>query len=291
MATLGRRGTIWSVAMLLLAWTASARADDLEAATAARMGNFPAAVARWTAFAQQGDPDAAYHLADAYDHGLGVPKDPHQADYWYRTAAAGGSAEAAYALGLKAENTERPDGTPEDLDAAIAWYRQALAEGDPRARERLAALGAGIDEPGPRSPAATTSAATEAPARLAPAERRTPEPPPGEAADHAFARAAAIWRRHGLDGTDSTVVAALTAAAKQGDAVAQYDLAYAYEHGLGVPADPAQAYAWYRHAAQSGGPDRLVKAAETNARALGAKLTDEDRQTARVDGANHPTDR
>jgi hypothetical protein len=113
-----------------------------------------------------------------------------------------------------------------------------------------------------------------------PASRSAPRPeaPPDSATD--FDRVVAIWRQHGLDGTNSTAIAALVAAAKQGQPLAQYDLAYAYEHGLGVPAEPVRAYAWYLRAQRSTGPARLREAAETNSRALGAKLSDAQKQAA-----------
>ena len=267
------------MAALLLASSSLAQADDLEAATAARMGDYQAAVARWYAFAQQGDPDSAYRLGQAYEMGHGVPRDLRQADYWYHMAASEGSGPAAYALGLQAENAERPDGLPQDPDAAINWYRQALAAGDPRARERLAALGAGEGEDKRAAP--SRRAPTAAPARVvAPAPAPAPHPPTPAAPTANFDRAVAIWREHGLEGTDSATIAALVAAAKQGQPVAQYDLAYAYEHGLGVPAEPVRAYAWYKRAQSSTGPARLREAAETNGRLLGDKLTDAQKHAA-----------
>lgn len=269
----------------MLAPTALAHAEDLEAATAARMGDYQSAVARWHAFAQQGDADAAYRLAQAYAAGQGVARDPRQADYWYHFAAENGSGPAAYELGLQAENNERPDGLPQDPDAAIGWYRRALAAGDPRAKERLATLGAGEGErPARHAPAPDPE---PAPARVAapvplPHPVARPETPPEPSTS--FERVVGIWRERGLESTDSTAIAALIAAAKQGQPLAQYDLAYAYEHGLGVPADLVRAYAWYQRAQRSNGPARLREAAATNGRLLGDKLSDAQKQSAeRID--------
>lgn len=272
----------------MLAPAALAQAEDLEAATAARMGDYATAIARWSTFARQGDADSAYRLGQSYETGLGVARDPRQADYWYRIAASGGSGPAAYALGQLAESTERSDGLPQDTDAAIGWYRQALAAGDPRARERLAALGAGESEgekPARRAPAPAPAptrvvapAPAPAPAPAAPAPTARPEPPAMSSAN--FDRVVGIWRERGLEGTDSTAIAALIAAAKQGQPLAQYDLAYAYEHGLGVPAEPVRAYAWYKRAERSNGPARIREAAGTNGRLLGDKLSDAQKQAA-----------
>ncbi len=258
-----------------------AQADDLEAAMAAKTGDYPTAIARWQAFAQQGDADAAYRLGQAYDNGTGVPPDPAAAQHWYGVAAAAGSGRAAYALGMMAEETERPDGMPQNLAAAVDWYRKAAADGDPRAAERLAALGAADGaSAAPRRPAAPdrawTPVATRPPTHLGPPDRPAAPPDPARS----FDRAVALWRARGIDARDPAAVAALEAAAKQGHPLAQYDLAYAYAHGLGVPAEPARAYAWYKRAAASNGPARLREAAEANWRQLGDRLSDQDKQMA-----------
>ncbi|GGF09818.1 hypothetical protein GCM10011611_14170 [Aliidongia dinghuensis] len=269
------------------------RADDLEAATAARMGDYATAVSRWRTFAQQGDADSAYQLGHAYETGRGVPQDMHQAEQWYRTAAAAGSGAAAYALGVMAEETEAPNGLPQNTDAAIAWYYKAEAAGDPRAAERLAALGAGAmpeREPAEREPAQRAPKAAPAPAPVPVATRQPPrpEPPRPEARPEAlppdpaatFERAVATWRAHGIDAKDPSVLEALQTAAKQGYPLAQYDLAYAYQHGLGVSAEPARAYAWYRRAESSNGPARLREAAAANRRSLDNRLSDAEKQAA-----------
>jgi uncharacterized protein len=281
MNSLRRRGSTALVLGLLALAPAAGRGDDLEAATAARMGDYSAAVTRWYTFAQQGDADAAYHLGEAYQNGQGVPRDLAQADYWLRVAATNGSGPADYALGLRAESAERPDGTPQDLGAAIGWYRRALEAGDPRARERLASLGVGDDRPAPSPPfgaQSTTPAVGRPPAPQPPASR--PTPPPGQAPVDMFDRAITDWRTHGVDSTNAMTIAALETAATRGDPMAQYDLAYAYEHGLGVPADPARAYAWYKRAQASSAPARVRDAAEINGKLLGEKLSVSQKQAA-----------
>lgn len=283
-------GALGLAVLLVLAWATPAQTEDLEAAMAAKTGDYRTAIARWTAFAEQGDPDSAYRLGQAYETGQGVPRDPQQAQHWYRAAAAGGSGKAAFALGEMAETVERPDGLPQDLGIAVAWYRRALADGDPRARERLAALGAPDGAaPVPRPhPTAASGAPTPTPTAVrvappAPAPSR-PEPPRPADPTASFDRAIAVWRAHGLDGTDAATIAALEAAAKQGQPLAQYDLAYAYQHGLGVPAEPVRAYAWYKRAENSSGPDRLRQAAEANGRVVGAQLSEAQKQAAdRID--------
>lgn len=280
MAVAQRNGTacwrIGAAVLLMFVTVTHAKAEDLEAATDARLGDYKAAIERWTIFAQQGDADSAYHLGQAYETGRGVPQDLQQAQHWYATAATGGSGPAAYAMGVLAESRERPDGLPQDLGAAIGWYRRALAAGDPRAETRLAALGAGEEASTVEVPAARDHAPAKTEVKAVPPKASEPTA--------IFERAITIWREHGLEGTDSTAIAALVAAAKQGQPLAQYDLAYAYEHGLGVPAAPERAYAWYRRAQMSNGPERLREAAATNSHVLGDRLSDAQKQAAaRID--------
>jgi TPR repeat protein len=67
------------------------------------------------------------------------------------------------------------------------------------------------------------------------ASRATAE---GEAAESRGDYATAlVWYRRGAD---------------RGDPQAQFDIAWTYQNGLGVPADPAQAVQWYRRAAENG---------------------------------------
>ena len=46
-------------------------------------------------------------------------------------------------------------------------------------------------------------------------------------------------------------------AAERNNPLAEYDLAYCYEHGLGVPQSSADAYVWYRRAADHAGNSTL----------------------------------
>jgi TPR repeat protein len=311
--------SIAALVPVALTSTTQASAEDLEAAAAARMGDYSTAMARWRALAEQGDSDSAFRLGQAYETGLGgvphsgeavrwyrwaadrgnvgaalklgqlyqagrgVPQDLEQADRWYRIAADSGSGAAAYALGVMAENTERRDGTPQDLDAAIAWYRKALEAGEPEAQQRLAGLGALGRQPPPARAATANAAPPPVIRQQAPAS----EPPIDPAAS--FERAVAIWRAHGVDATNPAAVADLETAAKRGHPLAEYDLAYAYEHGLGVSADPARAYAWYKRAETSDGPARLREAARTNRHLLADRLSDQEKRAAEGIGAEQPT--
>ncbi len=47
-----------------------------------------AAIDLWTTAAKQGEPEAAWHLGQAYEYGNGVPKSDVEAYAWYRCAVA-----------------------------------------------------------------------------------------------------------------------------------------------------------------------------------------------------------
>ena len=57
-----------------------------------------------------------------------------------------------------------------------------------------------------------------------------------------------VGRRRG----ESGYIQSIRAQAEQGDAVAQYNLGYAYHNGEGVPQDYSEAVKWYRRAAEQG---------------------------------------
>lgn len=120
--------------------------------------------------ADRGDATAEYELGSRYSLGLGVAKDPEQAQRlllasarqgyslaesdlavmlmndnrvpegldWMTKAAAAGVANSQYELGQIYEQGKL---APQDLAKAADWYRKAAASGDPRARQALQRLG------------------------------------------------------------------------------------------------------------------------------------------------------
>ena len=48
--------------------------------------------------AENGDAEAQYHLALIYDTGNGLPRNPREAEQWYKKAATAGHAAAQYYL-------------------------------------------------------------------------------------------------------------------------------------------------------------------------------------------------
>ncbi|NQV47812.1 MAG: sel1 repeat family protein [Rhodospirillaceae bacterium] len=82
--------------------------------------------------AESGDVQAQYTLAEAYQGGIGVDKDLHQAYRWYEKAAEKGDNRSRLAVARMLENG---DGVRQDFKQAIKWYRLAskighLAEAD-----------------------------------------------------------------------------------------------------------------------------------------------------------------
>ena len=98
-----------------------------------------AAVEELTELAED-DQNAQYFLGTLYrDGGLLLPDD-EQAERWFRRAAEGDHAYAAYALGKLLQSQERP---------ASEWYEQAAAQGNEYAQYRLAKLhltGEGVEK-------------------------------------------------------------------------------------------------------------------------------------------------
>jgi len=95
--------------------------------------------------------DAMYAVGEAFDAGLGVRSDAHQAFDWYMRAAALGHAEAMNRLGvLYAEGR----GVSRDYSAALGWYRRAAAYGSSSALSNLATMyfyGFGVPQSYPKA--------------------------------------------------------------------------------------------------------------------------------------------
>lgn len=86
----------------------------------------PSALDATRTAAGKGDAEAQYRLAQAYQIGKGLPKDPEMAIMWYRRAVAQGHAQASDELGfaLFAHGDRR---------VAMPYIERAAARGDARA--------------------------------------------------------------------------------------------------------------------------------------------------------------
>jgi TPR repeat protein len=175
------------------------------------------AMAWYRRAAQAGSAAGAFNVAVLYDAGLGVPKDLSQAVNWYAQSAATGFGRAEYNLAMMYETGS---GVPASRERAIALYLRAAADGIPAANVHLAALG---------RPSAVVTQKPQDPSMqyFQRAQQLLLGRGPGEAK-----LAADLFRR----------------AAEQRNPLAEYDLGYCYEKGIGVSRDLEQADNWYRRA-------------------------------------------
>lgn len=117
----------WAAGCALLALAIPATADVTTGEEAWNRGDYAAAVQQWQGPADQGDPEAQFHLAQAYRLGRGVSRDLARAEALFAQAAAKGHLEAADFYGLML--FDRGDRT-----AAMPYVRAAAERGDARAQ-------------------------------------------------------------------------------------------------------------------------------------------------------------
>jgi TPR repeat protein len=211
-------------------------------------------------------------LAFMYEHGRGVKRDQAQAVVWLRKAAALGQVDAMKRLGLALRDGAlglQPDdaaafallsqaattgdaaahydlgfmyqhgrGVAQDLAAAVAQYRSAAGQGNAAAQNDLAVLiqnGQGA----PQDAAAALSLYRASAGQ-------------GHARGQANLGLLYRYARLGLAEDDTEALKWFELAAKQGDAVAQSELARMYQSGIGTRPDIAAAIDLYRKAAAQG---------------------------------------
>jgi TPR repeat protein len=88
----------------------------------------------WKA-ANDGNASAAYKLADAFENGIGVPRDYRQALLWYRRAASQKDKYAQFRIGWFYQHGMAVDTNPVE---AAKWYRLAADQGNVWAFHMLA---------------------------------------------------------------------------------------------------------------------------------------------------------
>eukprot|EP00439_Symbiodinium_sp_Y106_P088871 s1_g1407.t1 len=240
-------------------------------------GDYATAYSIWLPLAKSGDIAAQRNVAHMLRRGVGVPQDSQRALWfyeraasaglasaalnagmmriepdapyrdlekaaeWLSLAAAAGSPDAMWELGLLIEN--RPQSTPSDLDAAEAFIRRAAELGHEEAKRRFEPA-AQQQDPTPAAVAQDIAARSSQPTGLV-----SPEQGAQFMAgvysfeDGDFLDAAARWRPLAEDGVSE----------------AQYRLGRLYRFGLGVEIDVALARKWLSAAAAQG----HEKAAET----------------------------
>ena len=216
-------------------------------------GRFAEALTAWQQAAAAGDATGDLYVGVAYDTGQGVSQSYQMALDWYRRAAEDGSAAGAFNVGVL---HDAGLGVPQDRREAAVWYGRAAAEGFARAQYNLALLyedGIGVKRDRQRAAVLFRQAAAQglsaARAHLASMTRRSAPPllPPQEDAMTDFQHAQDELLNRG-PAEAARIASLFRRAADRHNAVAEYDLGYCYERGVGVPTDAVQAYVWYQRA-------------------------------------------
>ncbi|MCB1494690.1 MAG: SEL1-like repeat protein [Bauldia sp.] len=92
---------------------------------------------RLRAAATEGDPAAAFEIANRFAEGRDVARDLAAAARWYRRAAEANLAVAEYRLGSL---YERGQGVDKNIDEAVKWYQRAADQGNVGAMHNLAVM-------------------------------------------------------------------------------------------------------------------------------------------------------
>jgi TPR repeat protein len=242
-----------------------------------RDGKFAEAFTDWWHADAAGDPRGALYLGVLYDSGQGVAQDYRGAMAWYRRAAALGSATGAFNVAVL---YDAGLGVPRDRAQAAEWYRRAASRHFGRAEYDLALLyeiGAGVT-PNRRDAIALFRRAAgdgvvAARSHLAAMGQHVAftGPTPQDSALQEFQQAQRVLVDRGAaDAAQAAILFGRAADAR--NPLAEYDLGYCYEHGLGVLPDPARAYGLYRRAAADAANPALRSIAQSGADALGRRI-------------------
>ena len=106
-------------------WSLVFAAPDLESVRRSyEHSDYTAALKEVMPLAEQGNPDAQVFLAKMYLKGQGVPKDPDQANKWFRRAAMQGNAESQFFLGAWYLLPHR------DITEGLKWVQLSAEQGN-----------------------------------------------------------------------------------------------------------------------------------------------------------------
>ena len=206
--------------------------------------------------AEQGYDEAQWNLACCLDEGIGADEDEAEAYKWYRKAAIQGHANSQYMVGryleeglggiakdeYEAVSIVFPlsylfnlGGIAKKAYEAVQWYRKAAEQGHKDAQFKLGQFlceGKGTAKDEKEGLVWYKKAAKQGHA---------------EAKTAAYKIEEIIKKREAFDN--------LVQSANNGVASAQYELAKRFVNGDGVVRDDAEAYKWYRKAAEQGHAD------------------------------------
>ena len=121
--------------LLLTLLAGPAQAQSFEAGrSAARNGDYSAALGEWQPLAEQGDARAQYSVGVMYERGLGVDQDSARAMDWYQRAADQEYALAQYNFGALHQQGQ---GAAQNFAEALKWYKRAAEQGVDKAQYNL----------------------------------------------------------------------------------------------------------------------------------------------------------
>ena len=218
-----------------------------------QLGRPAEAFEHWRQASLAGDASGALYIGTLFDTGDGVAPNCRQAMAWYAKAAELGSAAGAFNVGVLYDSGLCVAASPQ---AAASWYARAAAGGFGRGAYNLALMyEAGIGVPADRARAkalyrtAAEHGITAARAHLVSFGRPVirSAPPREDPAAQAFAQAQSVLLSRG-PADAARMVALLQQAAEQHNPLAEYDLGYCYQRGMGLPANVVQALTFYRRA-------------------------------------------
>lgn len=180
--------------------------------------------------------DAEFMLCVGLGHalGMGVEKNPVEANRWYRKAAEAGNSMAMFNL---ASNLMSSNGIPKDMAESNRWYRKAAEAGNTGAMVNLAThlqSGDGITKD------------------IAEANRWYGKAAESGNAIAMYNLANNISRGDGITKDDAAATRWYRKAAELGQTESMVSLGWHYEHGHGVEKDEAESARLYRQAAERG---------------------------------------
>lgn len=207
--------------------------------------------------AQHGDVDSRFQCGRRYSKGIGVSVDKEKALYWYERAAEQGDSAAQFNTGLYyAKGT----GTEVNEEKAFYWYEKAAQQGHVKAQYQCGERyrrGSGTEKDVGKAVDWLQKAAEQGHEKASGACE--------ELRGEAYQAGSRIYLMK-EEKEYETALSLLEAAARLGEAGAQYYLAAMYEEGLGTEKDLKKAIYWCEKAAGQGGLEAQIKAGDLRMR-------------------------
>jgi TPR repeat protein len=241
-----------------------------------KQGRYAEALIAWENAAARGSKGAALALGMMYDSGQGAPQSYADAFSWYQLAAERDDPIALFNVGAMYEAGR---GVRRSSAEAAGWYERAVVRGSAQAAYNLARLyerGDGVSRD-----------VRMATLYLKHAEELGVMPVQGHRRGRrAYVRDVAFNTIHdivepGREDRPDDAAPQIESRAADGDAFAQYDLAYYLEKGIGREIDLYGAYRMYSKAAEQARDERLRRIAGAGAAEVSAHMAATGRRRGR----------